>query len=163
MCVKVVQHVLEVGLLPNVHLLSALEHLGVGIQAELLLVQGIQDIVLISHAHLDISFLEDELLEVYMTSGWVCLDQLEVLGQAQANVLIQVVIDSVDEGELKEPGGSRLILVLGLRHQLLLSREEVGCQRKKLALRHTPPERFHDHLHLLSAAIVQHDFQFCLS
>ena len=134
MRVKVVQHVLEVGLLPDVHLLSALEHLGVGVQAELFLVQSIQDVVLVAHAHLDISFLEDKLLEVYMAGGWVGLDQLEILGKSQAYVLIQVVIDRVDEGMFKEPRGGRLILVLGLGHQLLLSWEEVGCQREKLAL-----------------------------
>lgn len=80
MRVKVVQHVLEVGLLPNVHLLSSLEHLSVGIQAELFLVQSIQDVVLVAHAHPDVSFLEDKLLEVHMAGGRVRLDQLEVLG-----------------------------------------------------------------------------------
>ena len=131
---KVVQHVLEVGLLPDVHLLSALEHLSVGVQAELFLVQSIQDVVLVAHAHFDISFLEDKLLKVYMAGGWVRLDQLEVLGKAQAYVLIQVVIDRVDEGKFKEPRGSRLILVLSLSHQLFLSWVEVGSQWEKLAL-----------------------------
>lgn len=134
MRVKVVQHVLEVGLLPDMHLLSPLEHLRVGIQAELFLVQSIQDVVLVAHAHLDISFLEYKLLEVHMAGRWVRLDQLEVLGKAQAYVLIQVVIDRVDEGKFKEPRGSRLILVLSLSHQLLLSWEEVGCQWEKFAL-----------------------------
>jgi hypothetical protein len=116
--VEVVQHVLEICLFTNLDLLSAILHFSVDFERKLILVNMIKDIKFFPHAHLNVSFLAKQFLEINITYGfWI--DQLEILSQSKTYVLIQVVLYRRHKVRLEVPKRCRwLILVPGTNHHL---------------------------------------------
>jgi len=112
---EVVQHVFEISLPPYMYFFSAFLHFGVAIRLEPLILQYVEYVVLVAHAHLNVGFIEAELLKVDVAGGRTAcallLDQLKVLGETQADVLIKIVVNGMNQGRREKLWSVRFILI----------------------------------------------------